>query len=166
LVFNICHKGLKNRQDLRFGLKKIDSSVPIEIIYECHKIFISSIRNDRRNAPYITMHNIKAFCSTTTMVAGQSGDDPFSARSMDATQNSVGTVPELGNGVDTAGTGRSGTDPVEGEMLNLALEDGEIMGMTSDGQPGQLKEILGKIIAGDLGRGIGGERGNFVINES
>jgi hypothetical protein len=70
------------------------------------------------------------------VVAGQSGDDPLLARLMDTIQNSVDTVPELGNGADTAGTGMSETDPVEGEMLNLALEDGKIMGMTCDGQPG------------------------------
>jgi hypothetical protein len=67
LVLNVCYKGLKNKQDLRFGQKKIDPSIPTEIIYECHKIFISSMRNYRRNAPYITMHNSKAFCRTTTM---------------------------------------------------------------------------------------------------
>ena len=59
--------GLKNRQDLRFGPKEIDPSIPTEIIDECHKIFISSMRDNRRNAPYITMHNIKAFFGTITM---------------------------------------------------------------------------------------------------
>jgi hypothetical protein len=100
------------------------------------------------------------------VVAGQSRDAPSSARTLGATQNSEDSMPELGIEVEPVGTGMSGANLVEREMLNLALEDGEIMGMTCKGQPGLLKEVLGKIIAEKHGRGIGGERGSYVINES
>jgi hypothetical protein len=96
----------------------------------------------------------------------ESGDVPSSAGILGATPNSDEIVPESGNGAVSAGTGMSGANPVEAGKLNLALDVGEIVGMTCDGQPGQLKKVLGKIVAENHGRGIGGERGSHVINES
>jgi hypothetical protein len=37
--------------------------------------------------------------------------------------------------------------------------------MTCDGQVGQLKEVMGKLVVEKHGRGIGGERGSQVLNE-
>jgi hypothetical protein len=34
LGLNICYKGLKNRQGLKFGLKKIDPSIPTKIHHQ------------------------------------------------------------------------------------------------------------------------------------
>jgi hypothetical protein len=64
------------------------------------------------------------------------GDAPFLAGTLGATHNSEDIVLESGNVADPAGTGMSGENLVEDEMLNLALEDGEIMGMTCEGQTG------------------------------
>jgi hypothetical protein len=99
-------------------------------------------------------------------VAGQPEDDTSPARTLGETHNSKVIVPESGIVADSAGLGMFGANPVEGEMLNLALKDGEIMGLTCEGKIGQLKEVLGSIIAENHGRGFGGERGSFVINES
>lgn len=67
LGLNVGYKGLENSEDLKFGPKKIYPSISTEIINEGHKIFILSMRNYKRNAPYISMHNIKALFSTTSM---------------------------------------------------------------------------------------------------
>jgi hypothetical protein len=97
---------------------------------------------------------------------GQPGDDTSPAGTLGETQFSEVIVPEAGIVADSAGMDMSGAISVEGEMLNLALKDGVIMGMTCEGKFGQLKEVLGSIIAENHGRGFGGERGSFVINES
>jgi hypothetical protein len=94
------------------------------------------------------------------------GDVPSSAGILGATSNSDEVVPESGDGADSAGTGMSGANPVVAEKLNHALEVGEVEGMTCEGQTDQLKEVLGKIVAENHGRGIGGERGSHVFNES
>jgi hypothetical protein len=39
----------------------------------------------------------------------------------------------------------------------VALEVGEIVGMTCEGKPGHLRQVLGTLIAENLGSGIGGE---------
>jgi hypothetical protein len=58
---------MRQRFEKQIGPQIWPPSILTKIIYECHKIFISSMKNYRRNDPHITMHNIKAFCSTTTM---------------------------------------------------------------------------------------------------
>jgi hypothetical protein len=96
----------------------------------------------------------------------ESGDVTSSAGILGATLNSEEIVPESRNGADSTGTGMSGVNLVEAEKLKLALEVGEIVGRTCEGQSGQLKEVIGKLVAENHGRGIGGERGSHVINES
>ena len=83
-----------------------------------------------------------------------------------ATPNILEIVPESENGVDSSGKCMSRASSVEAEELKLALEVGEIVGLTCEGQVGQLKEVLGQLVAEKHGRGIGGEGGSHVINES
>ncbi|KAE8125075.1 hypothetical protein FH972_019912 [Carpinus fangiana] len=85
----------------------------------------------------------------------KSGASRSPVGSLGATQFSGEVVPESRSEVDSAGDSLSGANPVEVEMLNLAMEDGEIMGMTCEGNSGQLKEMLGQIIAENHGRGVG-----------
>ena len=96
----------------------------------------------------------------------ESGDVCSSAGTLGATQISEEVVPEMGNGADSVGMGMFGANPVEAEKLELALEVGEIVGMTCEGQTGQLKKVMGKLVAENHGRGIGGVGGNHVTNES
>lgn len=51
LILNICNRSLKNRKDLRFVPEKINPSILTNIINECNKIFLSSMRNYKINAP-------------------------------------------------------------------------------------------------------------------
>ena len=62
--------------------------------------------------------------------------------------------------------GMFGAILVEDEKLEFALEVGEIVGMTCEGQTGLLKEFMGQLVAENLGRGTGGVGGNHVFNES
>jgi hypothetical protein len=77
---------------------------------------------------------------------------------------SVDAVSDSGSGEASAGSGLSGTTLVAVKR-DHALLVGEVVGMTSDGQPGLLKEFLGKIIVENHCRGTGGERGSHDLNE-
>ena len=96
----------------------------------------------------------------------ESGDVCSSAGTLGATPNSEEVVPESGNGVDSVGMGMFGANPMEAKKLELALKVGEIVGMTCEGQTGQLNEVMGKLFAENRGRGTEGVGGNHVINES
>ena len=96
----------------------------------------------------------------------ESGDVCSSAGTLGTTLNSEELVPKSRNGADSVGMGMFGANPVESEKLELALEVGEIVGMTCEGQTGQLKEVMQKLVAENHGRGAGDVGGNHVINES
>jgi hypothetical protein len=67
--------------------------------------------------------------------------------------------------VDLSTTSKLGVSQMENEELHFTLDVGEIMGMTCDGNVGQLKEVMGKLVAEKQGRGLEVERGSQVINE-
>jgi hypothetical protein len=80
-------------------------------------------------------------------------------------RDSASIVPESEVSGDSSDSVRSGYIPVEVGELKFTLEVGEIMGLTCDGQVGQLKEVMGKLVDEKQGRGMGGERGSQVFNE-
>jgi hypothetical protein len=84
---------------------------------------------------------------------------------LDVSRDSASIVPESEVSGDSSDSVRSGYIPVEAGELKFTLEVGEIMGLTCDGQVGQLKEVMGKLVDEKQGRGMGGERGSQVFNE-
>jgi hypothetical protein len=94
-----------------------------------------------------------------------SGDGALSVGELGASLDSAVIVPESEVSGASSESGKSGSNPVEDEELNFNLEVGGIMGLTCDGQVGQLKEVMGKLVAEKKGRGLGGERGCQVFNE-
>jgi hypothetical protein len=88
-----------------------------------------------------------------------------SVRSLESAPYSDEVVPESGPGSASAGSSVPGVISVGAEKLDNALVVSEVVGMTCDGQPGLLKEFMGSIVAENLSRGVGGERGSQVLNE-
>jgi hypothetical protein len=91
---------------------------------------------------------------------------PPPAMPLDSALSSVEVVPESVSGEVSAGLGSAGADSVVAEKLDRALDVGEVAGLTSDGQPGLLKEFLGQIVVNNHSRSAGGVRGSQVLNES
>jgi hypothetical protein len=83
---------------------------------------------------------------------------------VDSARISVDVGSESGSGEASAGPGLSGTISVAVKR-DHALLVGNVVGMTCDGQPGLLKEFMGKIVAENHSRGTGGERGSHDLNE-
>jgi hypothetical protein len=94
------------------------------------------------------------------------GSAPTSVEAVGSASNSVEVVPESVSGEVSTGSSMAGVDLVVAERVDRALVVGEVAGMTSEGQPGLLKEFLGQIVVVNLGRSSGGERGSHVTNES
>jgi hypothetical protein len=89
------------------------------------------------------------------------GSAPNSDEVVGSAPNSVEVVPESMTGEVSAGSGMAGVNSVVAEKLDRAMAVGEVAGLTSEGQPGLLKEFLGQIVVENHGR-----RGSHVINES
>jgi hypothetical protein len=94
-----------------------------------------------------------------------SGGVGSSEGNMDGPLVSAVGVQEPEAEVDSPTTSKLGASQMENEELHFTLDVGEIMGMTSDGKVGQLKEVMGKLVAEKQGRGLGIERGSQVFNE-
>jgi hypothetical protein len=94
-----------------------------------------------------------------------SGDVGSSEGKMDVPLDSADFVQESVAEVDSSTTSKSGANQMENEELHFTLGAGEIMGMTCDGKVGQLKEVMGKLVAEKQGRGLEVERGSQVFNE-
>jgi hypothetical protein len=94
-----------------------------------------------------------------------SGDGASSVGELGASLDSAVIVPESEVNGASSDSGKSGSNPVEAEELNFTLEVGGITGMTCDGKVGQLKEVMGKLVAEKQGRGMGGVRGSQAFNE-
>jgi hypothetical protein len=94
-----------------------------------------------------------------------SGDAGSSEGKMDVSLVSAEFVQESEAEVDSSTTSKLGASQMEDEELHFMLDVGGIMGMTYDGKVGQLKEVMGKLVAEKQGRGLGVERGIQIFNE-
>jgi hypothetical protein len=126
---------------------------------------VSPVRLSFEDDEVDTCVSVTALSSEGNMAVPQDSSEfiPESV-GVDSALISVDAVPDSGSGEASAGSGLSGTTPVAVKR-DHALLVGEVVGMTSDGQPGLLKEFLGKIIVENHCRGTGGERGSHDLNE-
>jgi hypothetical protein len=92
--------------------------------------------------------------------------DCSSLETLGTYSHSAMVVSEIGSGAESSGMGRSKASPQKEEELKLTLEMGGTAGLSYEGQIGKLEEVLGQLVVEKQGRGIGGERGSHVINES
>jgi hypothetical protein len=103
--------------------------------------------------------------STVRLETCDSGDDDSSMGDLGASLEIADMVPESEVSGASSDSGKSGSITVEAEELDFTLKVGGFTGMTCDGQVGQLKEVMGKLLAEKQGSGMGGERGSQVLNE-